>query len=208
MRKGIYLLIADLHLYIGLFLSPFVLLYAASVILLNHPAIPLGTPKESPARSVQVHPTPGLEKLEGMARVQSARRILREARVSGEIGPIQYSGRDGRFTIPVSRPGYEAVVEVMLPNGSASIRERQTGFWDSLTFLHKMPGPHLANIRGNWPVLRVWAWLADGTAWLLIFLSVSGVYLWAVLRAERRIGAFLILAGAISLMGSLYAICG
>ncbi len=207
-RRIYYLLTAGLHRYIGLFLSPFAALFAVSVILLNHPAIPLGTPSEPPARSEQVHSIAGVEKLEGMARVQIARQILRQAHVSGEIGPIQYSAPDGRLTIPVSRPGYEATVDVTLPDGPASIRERNTGFWDALTYLHKMPGPHLANIRGNWPVLRAWAWLADGTAWLLLFLSVSGIYLWAILRTERRIGIFLILAGALSLMGSLYAICG
>ena len=207
MRKRIYILAGDLHRHIGLFLSPFVLLFAVSVILLNHPGIPLGTPAESQARSVQVHSIPGLEKLEGMERVEHAWQILRQAGLAGEIGPIGYSSRDGRLTIPVSRPGYEAVVEVMVPTGLASIRERKTGFWDSLIYLHKMPGPHLANIRGNWLVMRVWAWSADGTAWLAIFLSVSGVYLWAVLRSERHVGAFLILAGAISLMGSLYVIC-
>jgi uncharacterized protein len=207
MHKRIYALIADLHLYIGLFLSPFVLLFAASVILLNHPGIPLGAQAKATTRSVQVHPPPGLEKLEGMARVQQARQILREAGLSGEIGPVQHSAQVQTLTIPVSKPGYEAEVEVNLSTGLASIEERETGFWSSLIFLHKMPGPHLANIRGNWPPLRVWAWLADGTAWLLIFLSVSGIYLWTVLRSERRVGMLLILAGAISLAGCLYAIC-
>jgi hypothetical protein len=142
-----------------------------------------------------------------MARVEQARLILREVGVSGEIGPIQFSSQEGRLTIPVSRPGYECVIKVTLPVGSASIQERKTGFWDSLIYLHKMPGPHLANIRGNWPVLRVWACLSDGTAWMLIFLSVSGIYLWTALRTERRVGVLLILAGASSLVGSLYAIC-
>ncbi len=208
MRRRLFFLTLDLHRYIGLFLSPFVLLFAASVILLNHPAIPLGKPRESPPRSVRVRMPPGLEKLDGMERVKDAREILRQVRVSGEIGPIQYSALDGKLSIPVSRPGYEAVLDVTLPDGTTLIRERQTGFLDSLIFLHKMPGPHLANIRGNWPMLRVWAWFADGTAYLLIFLSVSGFYLWAALRAERRIGIFMVVAGIVSLGGALYAICG
>ena len=207
MPKRIYVLTADLHRYTGLFLSPFVLLFAVSVILLNHPGIPLGRPAKLPPRSVQVHPSSGIEELKGMARVQQARQILREAGVSGEIGPIQYSAPDQILTIPVTRPGYEASVEVILTTGIASIEESKTGFWNFLIFLHKMPGPHLADIRGNWPVLRAWGWMADGTAWLLIFLSVSGIYLWAVLRSERRVGMFLILAGAVSLLGCLYAIC-
>ena len=88
-----------------------------------------------------------------------------------------------------------------------SVVRRNTGFWASLIFFHKMPGPHLANIRGNWFVIRVWAWLAEGTAWLLLFLSVSGVYLWAILKSERRVGFVLIVAGLFSFLGALYAVC-
>jgi hypothetical protein len=54
--------------------------------------------------------------------------------------------------------------------------------------------------------MRIWRWLADGTVYLVLFLSISGVYLWAVLRAERRIGLALIAAGAVSFFGSVYAL--
>jgi hypothetical protein len=143
-----------------------------------------------------------------MERLDRARQLLRQAGVSGEIGFVRYSAEEGSITIPVSKPGYEATVVVKMDTGAASITERKTGFWNSIIYLHKMPGPHLANIRGNWPVVRIWAWLADGTAWLLIFLSVSGVYLWAVLRSERHVGLMLLVVGLISLFGAWYAICG
>ena len=72
--------------------------------------------------------------------------------------------------------------------------------------LHKMPGQHLANLRGNWVYMRLWRWLADATVYLVLFLSISGIYLWAVLRAERRIGLMLLAAGACSFFGLLYAL--
>jgi hypothetical protein len=149
-----------------------------------------------------------MEKLEGMERVHQAQRVLRQVGVSGEIGVVRYSISEGRLVIHISKPGYEATIDVLRAGGLASITERRTGFWSSLIYLHKSPGPHLANIRGNWWMVRAWTWLADGTAWLLIFLSVSGVYLWALLRAERTAGVTLIAAGLISLWGALYAICG
>jgi hypothetical protein len=61
-----------------------------------------------------------------------------------------------------------------------------------------MPGPHNANIRGNWPFTRLWGWLADTTVYLLLFLSATGVYLWTALRAERRAGLVVLGAGALS----------
>jgi hypothetical protein len=54
--------------------------------------------------------------------------------------------------------------------------------------------------------MRIWRWLADGTVYVVMFLTLSGVYLWAVLRAERRIGLALIAGGAVSFFGSLYAL--
>ena len=46
----------------------------------------------------------------------------------------------------------------------------------------------------------------SATVYLVLFLSVSGIYLWAVLRAERRVGLALLAAGAFSFFGLVYAI--
>jgi hypothetical protein len=73
-------------------------------------------------------------------------------------------------------------------------------------YLHKMPGPHNADVRGNSPLVRWWRVLADATAYLTLFITVSGIYLWAALKAERRVGLVLILAGAITFWGLVYAI--
>jgi hypothetical protein len=71
-----------------------------------------------------------------------------------------------------------------------------------------MPGPHNANLRGNAAFIRAWRWIADATVYLLLFLTVSGVYLWAVLKTERRIGLALLAAGAVSFGGLIFALVG
>ena len=98
------------------------------------------------------------------------------------------------------------MVDLNTDTRSAAITGRATGMWNALVYLHKMPGQHNANIRGNWIFLRIWKWLADATVYLVLFLSVSGIYLWAVLRAERRIGWTLMGAGACSFFGLVYAL--
>ena len=55
-----------------------------------------------------------------------------------------------------------------------------------------MPGPHNVNMRGNSSYMKVWRWLADVSSYGLIFLTLSGVYLWIALQAERRIGLTLL----------------
>jgi hypothetical protein len=54
--------------------------------------------------------------------------------------------------------------------------------------------------------MQAWRWLADTTACLILFISVSGIYLWYVLRAERRVGFVLLFAGALSFFGLAYAL--
>jgi hypothetical protein len=66
--------------------------------------------------------------------------------------------------------------------------------------------PHNAAVRGNWVYTRLWSWLTDATVYMLLLISVTGVYLWAVLKAERRIGLVLLGAGALSFAGAIYAI--
>jgi hypothetical protein len=54
--------------------------------------------------------------------------------------------------------------------------------------------------------MMVWRWMADATVYLILFISLSGVYLWYALRAERSVGFFLLFAGALSLFGLAYAL--
>lgn len=58
----------------------------------------------------------------------------------------------------------------------------------------------------NWVYMQAWRWLADTTAYLVLFISVSGVYLWYVMRAERRVGVILLVAGGVSFLGLAYAL--
>lgn len=91
MRKAFYVWTRDLHLYLGLALSPFVLLFAASVILLDHPSIPLGGAGVSTQSTAAVQLPPNLEQSDGMARAQSLQQVMRQVGVTGEIGYIIYN---------------------------------------------------------------------------------------------------------------------
>lgn len=52
--------------------------------------------------------------------------------------------------------------------------------------------------RGNSRLMRAWRVVADATAYVLLFITISGIYLWVALKAERRIGVALMLTGAIT----------
>ena len=49
-------------------------------------------------------------------------------------------------------------------------------------------------------------WIADATVYLTLFLTLSGVYMWAVLKVERKSGLLFMGAGCVSFGVILYAL--
>ena len=192
----------DVHLYVGLFVSPFVLVYAVSAILLNHAYLPWGGQDARPAetRTVRVAVT---DAEDGLA---VARQVRAQVGVRGEIGFVSRKAGSPRLGFPIETPGRTTHVRVDLATGMTTLERRDTGVWDATIWLHKMPGPHNVKLRGNWVFTRLWSWLADGTVYLLLFLSATGIYLWTVLKAQRRTGLLFLGAGALSFVAIVVGI--
>ena len=205
MSKRFYVITRDLHLYIVLFLSPFVLVFAVSVFFLVHsPRSKAGSESTRTASDLPVNLD--IEGLKGLDQVNRLRPALTRIGVEGEVNFIRRIPSEHRLIFPVVLPGRETTVDIDLAHRNATITERVTGVADAIVHLHKMPGPHNVAIRGNAKYIRVWRWLADVTTYGLFFLTLSGLYLWTVLRAERRVGVVLLSAGGLSFFGLIYAI--
>ena len=194
----------DLHLYVGLFISPFVLVFALSVIFLNHTWLPWGGTEVAEAAERQTTVMVPNEP-DNLALVK---QIQQQLGVPGEIDFINRNLERHRLSFPIKRPGYTTMVRVDLASGVTELEQRETGLWDALVYLHKMPGPHNVSVRGNWIMTRIWGWLADGTVYLLLFVTASGVYLWAVLKAERKAGLIFLATGVVSFIGIIFAVVG
>lgn len=195
----------DLHLYSGLFISPFILLFAASVLFLNHGKVATNEATSVETRQNLQVPA-GLNVLRGRPAVDRAKELLPQLDVVGEIGFTRYLASTGHFMFPVSRPGSEVTVDVDLDSRSAVVSRRSTGFLEAFAYLHKMPGPHNVALRGNWIWTQLWRWVADATVYFTMFVSLTGIYLWYALKAERRIGLAMLTAGALSFFGLIYAV--
>jgi hypothetical protein len=201
----LYRWIRDLHLYLGLFISPFVLMFALSVFFLNHGKLrPGGSPSVDIYRHLQI--PDGFDRVKGRDAVNRAKEILPQVGVAGEIGFLRFVAKDRHLIFPVSKAGSEAIVDVGLDERAATVTRRRMSFWESVSYLHKMPGPHNVAIRGNWVGTQAWRWLADTTIYLLLFISISGLYLWWAIRAERRIGLALLTAGAATFVAFIYVV--
>lgn len=189
----------DLHLYAGLFVSPFLLLFSVSVFYLNHAKVNPNDWSDVTTFSAVRIPD-ALPQAQGTAAVSAAREIAAAVGIDGEVGFTRFNRQTNHFAFPISKPGREAFVDVDLAARTATVSVRATSLWESLAYLHKMPGPHNVDIRGNWRPTAIWRWFADVTIYLTLFISISGLYLWWALGAERRIGLVILTAGLVTLL--------
>jgi hypothetical protein len=195
----------DLHLYAGLFISPFLLLFAISVFFLNHAKI--ATDRFTSVDTISDVEVPtGIELLKGREAVDRAREMLPHLGVTGEIGFTRVVSTTRHFAFPVSRPGMETSVDIDLATRTAVVSRRRTGILEAFAYLHKMPGPHNAALRGNWVWTQAWRWLADITVYFTLFVTITGIYLWFAIKAERRVGLAMLTAGAVTFFGLIYAV--
>ncbi len=192
--KRFYQWTRTLHLYLGLFISPFLLLYAVSTIYLNRSLRP--KPVDEQRGTVPLQLDPGLE---GMDLVN---RVLDQLELSGEIagrGRVQ----NNQTVIRVARPGMVKVVTVNLDQQQATIIERSNGLLGAINYLHFNPGLHRVP---NWGMTRFWGWLADTTVYVTLFLTLTGIYLWLFIKAERKIGWIMLGGGFASFVSLILAI--
>lgn len=207
MKGRFYRLTRDLHLYLGLFISPFVLVFSVSVCLLVHAWIPRFVPEAVRTRAVSDLTLPAdLPKLSGRPLIAALKPTLERMGVSGEVGFVRQLVQEGKLVIPVAIPGRATTVTIDLARREATVVTRETGLAAALITLHKSPGQHGPDIRMNWFYMKVWRWFADATVYLTLFISVSGLYLWYGLRAERRLGLILLAAGTFTFFGLAYAV--
>jgi hypothetical protein len=207
MKGRFYRLTRDLHLYLGLFISPFVLVFSVSVFFFVHSWIQKPGPEIAHTRVVSALILPGdLPKLSGRPLIDALKPILKGVNVPGEIGFVRHLIKEEMLIIPVSIPGRATTVSINLTNRDATIVTRETGLADALMTLHKSPGEHAPTLVMNWFYIKAWRWFADATACLTLFISISGLYLWYVLRAERKIGYILLAAGTLTFFGIAYAV--
>ena len=182
-----------LHFYFGLFVSPFIVIFSLSTIMLNHGW------KPAPQESVS---TVSLQLDESLKGKQLVSELISQLDLRGEIvgnGLL----RDNKTTVFVMRPGATRRVVVDMKTGQAEIILKTFGLLDTMVYLHRNPGPHKPT---RWIFGKIWGWLTDATVYLALFLTVSGIYIWVVLKAERKTGLIALGAGCLSFGAITYAL--
>ena len=197
--KKYYLPVRALHLYIGLFISPFVLIFAVSVLVFDHPQFinKIAPSKDLPEVNLKLDSIPIRS-----TNMLTARAILKKLDISGEVDYI--NKKDSSFSFPVRVPGKLIQISVNTSSGKVSIARTDEGVLRGTTYLHSMPGPHNAAIRGNSGFMKVWRYFVDATVYSVLFLTLSGIFLWYFLQSERKLGIYAAGIGILVMIGLLY----
>jgi hypothetical protein len=196
--KKYYPAIRALHLYFGLFISPFVLIFSISVIIFNHPSF---INRINPVETLPDIKTK-LDKIPyDTTDLQTAKAIIKKLNINGEIDFI--SKKDSSISFPVNKPGLKTYIKVNTTNDSVLVTRKYEGPMRATAYLHAMPGPHNVSIRGNSVFLKIWRIVTDVFVYILLFLTISGVFLWYILKAERALGIYALALGVLFFVGIL-----
>ena len=199
--KKYYLLIRKLHLYFGLFISPFILIFCLSALAFNHGKLlnKIDPVKHLPDIKTKLDKIPN-----DTPDLAMAKAINKKLGIDGEVDFIS-KGKD-YISFPVKKPGLITRIHINRHTDSLFITSELQGSLRAMNYLHKMPGPHNESIRGNTLFLGIWRFLADVVVYVLLFLTISGIFLWYFLKVERNLGLFALTLGVTFFAGLLLLI--
>jgi hypothetical protein len=194
----------SIHLYTGLFLVPWMMLYATSALLINHgPAIrvwlDIQPPKQEVIRDVEFAPGDLFpEDLDEQAaaivaylELEGAHGVLRGQSNARQLKIFRMCAR-GNYVITWNR--VEKRIVVQQPKPFSCMR-----LINSLHFRGGYRQPYLAHI--------LWAMVVDLVALSIIFWVVSGVYIWARRPTKRLLGGALLVGGIVLFVALVLALC-
>ncbi len=125
----------------------------------------------------------------------TAKAIIQQLNINGEIDWI--SKTDSTFSFPVNKPGLVKRISVNTKTGSVLITQQDEGLLNGMTYLHTMPGQHNAKLRGNSLFMRAWRIATDIVVYVVLFVSVTGIFMWYFLRPEKKLGLLSLGVGAL-----------
>ncbi|MEO8624769.1 MAG: hypothetical protein ABI625_27040 [bacterium] len=188
------ILLRKLHNYLGLYLLTFVWLFAASGLILNHPAWSAAqfwkAREETTAQRAIIVPR-------ATGDVELAAGLMTQLGIVGEIGETKRSSKGDAFEFQVVRPGRVFRVEARIDSALARVTQIRLNAWGVLDALHKFTGVSLdapARTR-DWALTTVWSLAMDALALGLMILVASGLFLWYRFPAKRVPGLVALGAG-------------
>jgi hypothetical protein len=178
-----------LHIYTGLYFLLLLWLFSLSGLILNHPKWKFAEFWEQRKQTRYQHaivPAQGLP-------FDQAREVKRQLGLSGELEWNAKKQAPDRLDFRVSSPKGFVEVKADLEKRIANVNKVEYNFWGTLNVLHhmKVVDPDHPEQPRNWVWTRLWGLSVDALSVGLIFMTLSGLYMWWGKR--RRLGGILAL---------------
>ena len=179
-------------MYLGLFLIPWMLMYAASTFVMNHREwVRSFYPNTGSTRSIERDLDYRREFGAEVTPVDIGREVLRDL---GLEGAHRVSGGTGGARLVIDRQGAVAPRRITLDRGNGRlVIERETLSGPALLErLHRRRG-----YQHPYALEDAWAFTVDLAAGAMVFWALSGIWLWWELRPARRWGSVCWVSGLV-----------
>lgn len=176
-----------LHIYLGLYFTVFLWLFAVSGLLLNHSSWRFTEFWNNRRQSTTERPIDPPPDGDDLAR---ARELMRQLALSGEVEWTNTRPTAERFDFKVVRPGRNTEVSADLRRKVATLQEIQFNIWGVLRTSHTFTGVQSYSTRPerDWYLTKLWSFSMDAVATGMIFLVLSSAWL-AWERKEKWVGS-------------------
>ncbi len=183
-------LLRRIHLYAGLFLAPWVLMYALSTVAMNHRAVFNNGRAVGPQWEKRVERTfDGVFPPDATVQLQ-ARTLLAWLEMDG-AHTARWQPKQGALVIQRQRM-MDPVRITYTPADKRVVVKGQTGNTSALLErMHRRRG-----FERDYPADDVWAFVVDAFIVAMLFWVVSGLWLWWLMKATHRLGFVFALGGA------------
>lgn len=184
-------LIRRIHLFLALFLTPWILMYALSTIAMHHRALFTGAHQRiDPGYETIREETYALSTVNDENREMVAEQILHDLNMEGAF-TARGNLDPGPLTILRHRPIRSYRITYDAPSDTLRVERQQFGVTYFLEMLHRRRGyqqPFWTN--------DLWAFLVDGVIVSILVWAVTGLWMWWEMARARKLGALCLSAGA------------
>ena len=180
------------HIYIGLFLILFILLFSFSGLLLNHGQWEFASFWKE-RKEVEIVTT-----LTIPANPDSTallHNLMEQLNLSGEI--INVKRFPSGINFRVMKPGTIHDIQVDLTNGKCVRKELVYNWYGKIRTLHTFNGSNKMKpeVKPNWLLTKTWSSTMDAVAIGLIFLCISSWIMWFKIRRKYTYGWIILFIG-------------
>jgi hypothetical protein len=198
-RQRLRQFLLNVHLYGGLLVSPYLIIFGLSSLNFNHHFVDntevVASTTKRPV-SFHIDTVPSGTDAEIRAKLEARANSLRDSlRLRGWTLPweTRLDDKSGVFETEVVRPGRKYLISVDR-DGLATVEERHLGTWKVAMALHGFQG-----FPGS-TFAATWSYYTEFTTWFVLLLGASGIYLWSFRRSDRRAGLWTLAGAAAAVM--------